>query len=93
VRASTPLGSERAQLAQSCTQALVALLQSNGGFPGRRGDDTTRQMVREIRRMYSEIDRPTPEPEPSPRDVVQESDGFDLDPDLDLEDIEEVYGS
>lgn len=74
-------------------QALLAILQANGGFPGSRGDDTTRQLVREIRKMFAEIERPTPEPEPlTVTGKAEYVDSFDVGDLEDVEDPEEVFG-
>jgi hypothetical protein len=95
-RSMTPKHTPRDEVALASERALVALLQSNGGFPGAKGDDTTRQMVREIRKMFAEVDRPTPEPELEPQTGNQTTDGmlhdhFALDSD-ELDDAEEIYG-
>lgn len=97
---------KKSTLETTCERALITILQANGGFPGAQGDDTTRQMVREIRKMFAEINHPTPEPEPrlrehgagmgdeigSPFEIVDDDDEGYVD---ELEDVEEggMYGS
>jgi hypothetical protein len=94
-RSLVPSHTPRDEVALASEHALVALLQSNGGFPGAKGDDTTRQMVREIRKMFQEIDHPTPEPESQAGNQAAEDDmlhdHFALDSD-ELDDAEEIYG-
>lgn len=91
------------KLAATCEHALITILQANGGFPGSRGDDTTRQLVREVRKMFDEVNRPTPEPPivdrggggSEPIHVTARDLDFDIGDMGDLEDVEEgeVYGS
>lgn len=59
VRACMPRDSEDARLAQTSERALLAILQANGGFPGKPSDHVTRQIVREVREMYAELQEPT----------------------------------
>lgn len=66
IRACMPRDSEDARLAQTSERALLAILQVNGGFPGKPSDHVTRQIVREVREMYSELQDPTPPAPPSP---------------------------
>jgi hypothetical protein len=47
-------------LRESCERVLLAVIQTNGGFPGSPSDDVGRQLVREVRKMYAELERPTP---------------------------------
>lgn len=42
-------------------RALEIILGVNGGIPARQQDDATRMLVREIRKMYAELEKPTPE--------------------------------
>lgn len=59
-----------ARVTASCESALLAVLQANGGFPGSRDDHVTRQMVREIREMYAELESPTKAPPAPPKSSV-----------------------
>lgn len=43
-------------------RALLAILTTTGAFPGSPADNIGRRLVREVRKMYSEIDHATPEP-------------------------------
>lgn len=47
-------------LTRTSESALLALLAANGAFLGRPEDHVVRQIVREVREMYSEINNPTP---------------------------------
>lgn len=46
-------------ITRTSESALLALLAANGGFLGGPGDKAIRQIVREVREMYAEIDNPT----------------------------------
>lgn len=47
------------RLADTSERALITLIGSAGGIPGSPEDKVTRQLVREIREMYEELERPT----------------------------------
>lgn len=91
------------RLCRQCESSFLVILQANGGIPARQSDDAARSLVREIRKMYSEIDRPTPEPPivdrgsggSEPIHVTARDLDFDIGDMGDLEDVEEgeVYGS
>lgn len=77
--------SRKADIARTSEAALIAILTVNGGFPGAPGDEVGRAIVREVREMYSEIDKPTL-PKPKPTDSVDAEstspyDSFDVDDD------------
>lgn len=57
----TPVRPDLAQLEATCERVLVAIVQAVGGFPGSAKDQVGRQLVREVRKMYEEIEKPTPE--------------------------------
>lgn len=57
--------SKEQRVARASEAAVIAILQANGGFPGKSGDKVTRAIVREIREMYSELDNPTTAPLPA----------------------------
>lgn len=44
---------------QTAERALVALIGSCGGIPGRPKDETVRQLVHEVRKLYDELEHPT----------------------------------
>lgn len=48
--------------ASTAERALLTVLAAVGGIPGEREDEAVRQLVREVRKMYSELAHPTPEP-------------------------------
>lgn len=48
-------------------RALLTVLAAVGGIPGEREDEAVRQLVREVRKLYSELAHPTPEPPPRKR--------------------------
>lgn len=56
---------DEGRVARTSETAVIAVLQANGGFPGKPDDKVTRAIVREIREMYSEIDNPTTAPLPA----------------------------
>lgn len=85
-----PVDWERERLAATSERALLAVLAANGGFPARQSDDAARMLVREVRKMYEEVDDPTPAPVPSPAAGSGEG---GLDPDLDVVSIEDLFGS
>lgn len=79
----------RAQLTKTCELAMLAVLQANGGFPSAPGDKVGRQLVREIREMYAELERPTQAPERKRQQQVTDFgvDFSDLDDDVDDDDL------
>lgn len=44
---------------QTAERALLALIASNGGIPGRPKDETVRCLVHEVRKLYDELEHPT----------------------------------
>lgn len=71
--------------------ALLALLAANGAFLGRPEDHVVRQIVREVREMYSEINNPTPVSEVAKSRLhAGADDGAD---DLTLDEVYDGYNS
>lgn len=59
-----PADWELERLAGTSERALLAVLAARGGFPARQNEAPGRSLVREVREMYAELERPTPRPEP-----------------------------
>lgn len=59
-----PVDWEAERVAATSERALLAVLAARGGFPAKQSEEPGRALVRAIREMYSELDRPTPRPEP-----------------------------
>lgn len=57
--APTPKEAARERLANASERALLAILQAHGGFTWKTPDGA-RQLVREIRTLFDEVDHPTP---------------------------------
>lgn len=49
----------KSNVPQTAERALLALIASNGGIPARRGEDTVRLLVHEVRKLYDELEHPT----------------------------------
>jgi hypothetical protein len=60
-----PVDWEAERVAVTSERALLAVLAARGGFPAKQSEEPGRALVRAIREMYSELDRPTPRPEPT----------------------------
>lgn len=58
-----PINRTTVGLTWMCEDALRIILQSNGGFPANTQGNSCRQLVRQIRAMYSEIEHPTTGPD------------------------------
>lgn len=70
------------ELRVTCERALITLIGSAGGIPGSPEDDVGRQLVREVRKMYQEIVKPTPAPAPRTHDghpASPQDDELDID--------------
>lgn len=57
--APSPEEAARERLANASERALLAILQAHGGFTWKTPDGA-RQLVREIRTLFDEVDHPTP---------------------------------
>lgn len=58
------------KVGRTAETALMTLLAANGGFPGGPKDDSVRQIVREVRKLYEEVEHPTPE-SPAAKDALR----------------------
>lgn len=76
----------RQAVGKAAETALMTLLAANGGFPGAANDDAVRQIVREVRKLHEEVDKPTPEPVGAKEKVRAPNAGTDPD-DLTLDEI------
>lgn len=65
-------------LRETCERALLTILGTNGGFPAAPGDHVARQIVREIREMYAELEKPTKPPERKHPEATSPSESFDF---------------
>lgn len=83
------------RLVLSAEASMLMLLQTNGAYPKAPNDKTGRAIVRELREMYSEIQRATSAPDPQRSVIVADpyEDDLTLDePDGDgAGDVEHVY--
>lgn len=74
------------QVLETSKTALMTLLAANGGFPGSANDDAVRQIVREVRKLYEEVEKPTPEPVGAKEKLMAPNAGGDAD-DLTLDEL------
>lgn len=84
------LGHDIERQTRMAERALELILGVNGGIPARQQDDATRMLVREIRKMYAELEKPTSGPAAADRYGEQDQEsanpfGYGLEPDGDLE--------
>lgn len=57
--ANDQANSTKPNIPRTAEHALVALIGSCGGIPGRPKDETVRQLVHEVRKLYDELEHPT----------------------------------
>lgn len=81
--ANDQVNSTKPNVESTAERALLALIASNGGIPGRPKDETVRCLVHEVRKLYDELEHPT---EPV---SVDGGDGGRDDDDL----VSELFGS
>lgn len=77
------------RLVLSAEASMLMLLQTNGAYPKAPNDKTGRAIVRELREMYSEIQRATSAPDPQRSVIVADPYDDDLtldEPDRDADD-------
>lgn len=73
-------------VADMAKTTLLTLLAANGGLPGSPNDDAVRQIVREVRKLYEEVDKPTPETQVAKEALRAPNAGDDAD-DLTLDEL------
>lgn len=77
---------KNALVADTAKTALLTLIATNGGLLGKPSDDSVRQIVREVRKLYEEVDKPTPETQVAKEALRAPNAGNDAD-DLTLDEL------
>lgn len=86
-------GSRAADIAILSADLLRIIVNANLGIPGKPGGEVARQIVREVRALYEEVDKPTPTPkrrtQQAARMVDQDDDEGGTDPTGMLDEFDE----